>query len=188
MNRGSVERTRLVLVLAVVALIAASLGAGCATSPSIAPPVTSPVTAAPVSPSAVLVEVDVYFTDSARYAGAVPPYEVAVKRTVPSEPSLAARILEEFFRGPTPEERSRGLEAVTSGATGIRSVRIVEGVAHVFLVGTCRSNGATYTVADGIRANLLPLLEVAWVKIYDETGETEQPFGQADSIPFCLEP
>ncbi len=58
----------------------------------------------------------------------------------------------------------------------------------MFSNGTCRGGGATYTVANLIRANLLPFAEIAWVKVYDERGETEDPAGQGDSIPLCLEP
>jgi hypothetical protein len=29
---------------------------------------------------------------------------------------------------------------------------------------------------------------VRWVKIYDQNGRTERPFGHSDSIPFSLEP
>ena len=29
---------------------------------------------------------------------------------------------------------------------------------------------------------------IHWVKIYDQNGRTERPFGHGDSIPFSLEP
>jgi hypothetical protein len=29
---------------------------------------------------------------------------------------------------------------------------------------------------------------IYWVKIYDQNGRTERPFGHGDSIPFSLEP
>ena len=102
--------------------------------------------------------------------------------------SRAWATIRALLAGPTAEERANGLAAVTSGFTGVRMLRLIDGVAHVYLDGTCHGGGATYTVADLIRANLLPFPEIVAVKVYDEHGETEQPTGPVDSIPLCLEP
>lgn len=133
-------------------------------------------------------EITVYFTDRERYASATPPYEVAVRRTVAASEDPAEAMMRAFFEGPTAEERARGLEAITSGATGFRSLTIDDGIARIYLTGECDSRGATYTVAQPIRRNLLQLPQVEHIKIYDEEGTTEQPEGPSDSIPFCLEP
>jgi hypothetical protein len=71
-------------------------------------------------------------------------------------------VLAEFFRGLTEEEWALGLEQVTSSITRFSSLVIEDGIARVYLTGSCRSNGATYTIAQPIIANL--------------------------SIPFCREP
>ena len=97
-------------------------------------------------------------------------------------------VLEEFFLGPTLEEQTQGLIAVTSGATGFSSLVVGDGVAHVYLEGVCNSGGATYTIAQPLAVNLKQFDAIETVKIYDENGGTEVPDGPSDSIPFCLEP
>jgi hypothetical protein len=171
---------------AIRAALVVALVAGCAggVSPSVSPPASS---GGPSADPDLLV----YFLDQTRYATAVPPYEVMVRR-----PASGARTVEEralatvraLFVGPTSAERAQGLTAVTSGLTGVREVRLIDAVAHVYLEGTCRGGGATYTVANLLAANLLPFPEIEWLKVYDERGETEEPTGWRDSIPICLEP
>jgi hypothetical protein len=135
------------------------------------------------------VTLNVYFTDSNRYAEATEPFEVAVSRTAPAGSNLPEAVLTEFFQGPTAEEARQGLVAITSGATGFRELHIdQDGIAHVTLDGPCSSMGATYTIAQPLMKNLLQFEEIDYVKIYDAEGETEVPEGRSSSIPFCLEP
>ena len=171
-----------------LALLAASVVLGAAACA--APAATIPPTAAQTGPAPPLTgeELVVFFLDEGRYAVGTEPYEVAVVRPAGGATDRPRAVLDALFEGPTPEERARGLALVASGFTGVGSLRIADGVAHVSLVGTCRGGGATYSVANLVRANLLPFAEIAWVKVYDEHGETETPASQADSIPFCLEP
>jgi len=145
-------------------------------------------TPTPVPTEPTKIEISVYFTDSNRYAAATPPFEVAVTRYVAPTSNLPEAVLTEFFRGPTDQEHAQGLDLITSGFTGFASLRIEDGVAHVYLTGLCTSHGATYTIAQPLLANLLPFGEIDFVKIYDAEGETEEPTGQTNSIPFCLEP
>jgi hypothetical protein len=98
------------------------------------------------------------------------------------------RVLELFFQGPSESERAQGLELVTSGFTGFSALLIEDGIAHLYLTGECRSNGAVYTIAQPIVANLTRFEEIRYVKIYDENGTTENPEGPSNSIPECLEP
>lgn len=140
------------------------------------------------APSPSTVEVQVYFLDENRYAVGEQPFEVAVPRQVPADRLLSESILTELFKGPTAEERARGLELVTSGSTGFSRVTIENRIARIYLTGECNSQGATYTIANLILANLLPLDNIDYVKIYDQSGETEVPEGPSNSIPFCLEP
>jgi len=147
----------------------------------------SPSTPRP-TPTFDLVSVTVYFTDENRYAAGTPPFEVAVTRLVPASSNLPEAVLLAFSEGPTSEERGQGLEAITSGFDGVDSLVIEDGIARVYLSGECASLGATYTIAQPIMRNLLQFQYVSYVKIYDENGETEEPEGETNSIPFCLEP
>lgn len=173
--------TVLALLLAFVLLPA------CETQPSPTSVVTEP-TPTPIATEPAPTEIFVYFTDSDRYAKGTPPFEVAVKRYVTPTANLPEAVLTEFFKGPTEEERAQGLELITSGFTGFSALVIEDGVAHVYLAGPCDSQGATYTIAQPLLANLLQFDEIEFVKIYDSNGETEEPTGPSNSIPFCLEP
>lgn len=171
-----------------LALLVASIVLGVAAC--VVPAASTPASSEPTGPTPppTAEALVVYFLDEGRYAVGTEPYEVAVVRPAGGATDRPRAVLDALFAGPTPDERAQGLALVASGFTGVGSLRIEEGVAHVRLVGTCRGGGATYTVANLIRANLLPFAEIAWVKVYDEDGETESPAGQSDSIPFCLEP
>jgi hypothetical protein len=133
-------------------------------------------------------EISIFFTDENNYAQAIEPYEKAVTREIASGSGLPEAVLTEFFQGPTPEEQAEGLVLVNSGFTGFSELLVDQGVAHVYLTGECESTGATYTIAQPLRANLLQFEHIDAVKIYDETGHTEDPDGPESSIPFCLEP
>ncbi len=132
--------------------------------------------------------ITVYFTDHNAYLAATPPYEVGVTRTVPYTPAIARAVLLQFFAGPTPAEAAAGLELITSGATGFSNITIHDTIARVYLTGNCNSEGATYTIANALYANLIQFSTVSYVKIYDQNGHTEQPSGYTNSIPACLEP
>jgi hypothetical protein len=139
-----------------------------------------------VSPASVTITV--YFTDIARFQVGTEPYETAVTRTVPAPASLPEAVLTQLFLGPTEAELLQGLEVILSGTTGFSKLTVANGVARVYLTGTCASNGSTYTIANLIFANLKQFPEIQWIKIYDPNGETETPDGQSSSIPICLEP
>ena len=157
---------------ALLVWLAASCGAG--PSPASTPP--------------DWVEVTVYFTDRDAYAVGVPPFEVGVTRLVPASSNIPEAVLEAFFAGPALEEEQRGLMMIASGFQGVLELEISDGVARVFLSGECSSQGATYTVAQPIHRNLLQFPEVRAVKIFDEDRTTEDPLGEGNSIPACLEP
>jgi hypothetical protein len=127
----------------------------------------------------------VYFTRGT--PGESPPYEAAVIRTVHST-NLPEAVLNEMFSGPTESEIALGLSLNTNGATGFSSLTIADGVANVYLTGSCDSGGATYTIANVIRTNLLQFVQIQHIRIYDPGGTTENPDPNADSIPACLEP
>jgi spore germination protein GerM len=152
-----------------------------ACSPAEPAPSVATVTPATVS-------LTIYFTDTARYQVGTEPYEAAVTRTVTAPASLPEAVLSQLFLGPTETEKGQGLSLVLNGTTGFSELTIENGIARVYLNGTCASNGATYTIANLINANLTQFPEIQWIKIYDQNNETETPDGQSGSIPFCLEP
>jgi spore germination protein GerM len=146
----------------------------------------SPVPTEPVSPATVTLTI--YFTDVARYQVGTEPYETAVNRIVPVPASLPEAVLTQLFLGPTEAENAQGLAVILSGTTGFSKLTIENGIARVYLTGQCSSQGATYTIANLINANLIQFPEIQWIKIYDQNNETETPEGQSGSIPVCLEP
>ncbi|MGI5153970.1 AMIN-like domain-containing (lipo)protein [Microbispora sp. CA-102843] len=133
------------------------------------------------------VPVRTYFLDSRAYAAGRRPYTAAVSRPV-TPPSTARGALQRLFAGPTQAEYAKGLRFVASGATGVRSVVVRDGVAHVRLTGSLGSGGSAFTVADEITPTLKRLPGIRWVKIYDAHDRTERPKGQSDSVPESLEP
>jgi hypothetical protein len=143
-------------------------------------------TSEPVAPETVTLTI--YFTDTARYQVGTEPYETTVKRSVPVPASLPEAVLTQLFLGPTEAEKNQGLQVVLSGTTGFSKLTIENGIAHVYLTGNCASQGATYTIANLIEANLKQFPEIQWIKTYDQNNETETPDGQSGSIPLCLEP
>ena len=150
---------------------------------------SSPIpTGVRVTTAPEVVTLTVYFIDMARYQVGTEPYERAVTRTIQTTDSLPEAVLTQLFLGPTNDEKAQGLDIFLSGTTGFSKLTIENGVARVYLTGTCNSKGATYTIANLIEANLRQFPGIQWVKIYDQSGETETPNGQSGSIPFCLEP
>jgi len=155
------------------------------------------------SPSRLVIDIEaafqtvpkqVFFIDVNKVEEGTPPYVTPVSRPVlPASP--ATGVMDRLFAGPTPGEAEAGLlppkfPSLTerSGATDYRNLRIRNGIARIKLTGGCDSGGSTVTVADEIMPTLKQFDTVDFVKIYDPDGETEQPRGRTDSIPFCLEP
>jgi hypothetical protein len=128
-----------------------------------------------------------YFLNSHRFAVGHAPYTEAVYRPV-IPPATAFGAMQRLFAGPTQAELARGLKFVSSGATGFKILSIRDGVARVQLFGKVSSGGSTFTIASEIMPTLKQFRSVHWVKIYDQKGHTERPFGHSDSIPFSLEP
>ncbi|HMB23379.1 MAG TPA: hypothetical protein VKP08_11135, partial [Anaerolineales bacterium] len=131
---------------------------------------------------------DVYFVNKFRYENNLPPFEVTGDRWARSN-MLPQSALDEFFKGPGSTERySYGWIGVYNGFTGYSKLEIRDGVAYVYLKGTCTPNGRDFNVADLIALNLKQFSEIRFVKIYDENGTTQNPDGLSDSIPACLQP
>ncbi|HMV98428.1 MAG TPA: hypothetical protein PKE48_19155, partial [Anaerolineales bacterium] len=119
-----------------------------------------------------------------------PPFEVEGKRYASSSTDFAKFVLDEYFKGPgLTEKNDYGWTAVFSGFTGYSKFEVKEGVAYVYLKGTCNSAGRDYNLADILMVNLKQFSSrIQFVKIYDENGTTQIPDGASDSIPACLAP
>lgn len=135
-----------------------------------------------------MADVIVYFQDETRFAVGTEPYEVGVVRSFHPDAFLPRLALQAYFDGPTDEEYAQGLRAVLSSCTGFSEFSIQDGIAMVKLDGPCTSGGSTYTIAQPIMKTLLQFPEIHYVKIFDSAGNTEEPFGPSNSIPFILEP
>ncbi|PWB74854.1 MAG: hypothetical protein C3F07_06720, partial [Anaerolineales bacterium] len=131
---------------------------------------------------------DVYFTDNERLIRGELPYEVPVTRFVPSSRNLVGGVLDEFFKGPSDVERNEGLAIILNGFTGYSKLEFADGVAHVYLTGTCQSNGTLYNIARPLTLNLKQFPDIQFVKIYDQYGDTREPAARVDSFPVCLDP
>jgi hypothetical protein len=132
--------------------------------------------------------IDVYFVNKFRYENNLPPFEVTGDRWARSN-VLPQSALNEYFKGPGSTERYYyGWIALYNGFTGYSKLEIRDGVAHVYLTGTCAPDERDFNIADLITLNLKQFPEIKFVKIYDENGETQNPAGLSDSIPACLQP
>jgi len=154
-------------------------------SPTTAPQPTAVIVLPTVEPAGQ--EISVYFMDENRFVAATEPYEVAVIRTTSSD-DLPLAVLETYFTGPTPQEYDQGLRLLSSGFTHVRELTIENGIARVYLGGTCANNGAAYSVANLIFKNLEQFPEISAVKIYDENNDNLDPDSPNSSLPYCLEP
>jgi len=132
--------------------------------------------------------IDVYFVSKYRYDNNLPPFERTGVRWARTS-NLYNTLLDEYFKGPGTSERySYGWIALYNGFTGYSKFELKDGVANVYLTGTCERAGATYTIADSLIDGFKQFPEVKYVKIYDENGTTQDPTGLNDSIPACLRP
>lgn len=132
--------------------------------------------------------IDVYFVNRLRYEANVPPFVVTGDRWARSN-MLPQTALNEYFKGPGSTERfSFGWIALYNGFTGYSKLAIRDGVAHVYLTGTCTPDDREFNIADLVTLNLKQFPEIRFVKIYDENGTTQNPDGLSDSIPACLQP
>jgi hypothetical protein len=123
-----------------------------------------------------------------RYDNNLPPFERAGVRWARTN-NIYGTLLDEYFKGPGATEKySYGWIALYNGFTGYSKFELVNGVANIYLKGTCDRGNATYTIANLLTYNFKQFPEVKFVKIYDENGTTQDPTGLSDSIPACLQP
>ena len=132
--------------------------------------------------------IDLYMVNRFRYENNLPPFVVTGERWARSN-MLPQAALDEYFKGPGSTERFQfGWIALYNGFTGYNRFEIRDGVARVFLTGTCTPDGRDFTIADLITLNLKQFPEIRFVKIYDENGTTQNHDGLSDSVPTCLQP
>jgi hypothetical protein len=131
--------------------------------------------------------IKVYFVNKFRYTNDLPPFEVNGVRWARSN-VLPQSALNEYFKGPGATEKyTYGWIALYSGFTGYSKLEIRDGVAHVYLTGTCAPERRDFNIANLIMDTLKQFPEIQFVKIYDENGTTQNPNGLSDSIPACLQ-
>lgn len=149
-------------------------------------PTRTPTNTRQPSPTPLYVKVNVYFVSKYRYENSLPPYEKAGVRWVRTD-NIAGAVLTEYFKGPGSTERyTYGWIAIYNGFTGYSKLEVSNGIARVYLTGKCEASTNPYTVADILSYNLKQFPDIKYVKIYDENGITEDPFGVSDSKPMCL--
>ena len=128
----------------------------------------------------------IYFADRNRFASGLIPFEVPVKRTVPTSANPIGAVLDEFFKGPPEAEKRIGLVAMLNGFTGYSRAVGNGDVVSVYLKGTCQFTTDWYGIAQALLTNLKQIPGVFYVKIYDQNGQTSLPSGRSDSAPACL--
>lgn len=130
-----------------------------------------------------------YFVDKKKYNAGTPPYEVTAARWTKSSGNFPQFVLNEYFKGPGDTEKNTyGWIALYNGFTGYSKMEFADGIARIYLKGSCNSGGAAYTIADLLKLNLKQFNSIQYVKIYDQNGQTNSPNDAGDSIPACLEP
>ncbi|MEO8354821.1 MAG: peptidoglycan DD-metalloendopeptidase family protein [Chloroflexota bacterium] len=133
-------------------------------------------------------KVNVYFVSRYRLTNNLPPFEVAGVRWARTN-NIIGTILDEYFKGPGSTERyTYGWIGIYNGFTGYSKIEISNGIARLYLTGACEAGEPAYNISDILSYNLKQFPEVRYVKIYDQNGITQDPFGLSDSIPMCLEP
>ena len=142
------------------------------------------------SPPRVVVDIDTAFSWVDRrvwFVDSNADIRSVVRPIITSAP--AHGLMDRLFAGPTNDEKALGLRFVSSRAKFYSNLTVSSGeVARVRLRGGCDSGGSTVTIANEIFPTLKQLPNITWVKIYDYYLQTENPTGQVDSIPECLEP
>jgi hypothetical protein len=130
----------------------------------------------------------VYFVNKIRYEANAEPFVFTGDRWVRTD-AVLKNTLNEYFKGPGAVERTNfGWIALYNGFTGYSRFELIDNTVHVYLKGTCTSDGRDFTIANLLILNLKQFPEVRFVKIYDENGSTQNPLGAADSVPACLQP
>ena len=114
---------------------------------------------------------------------------VAGKRWAATSLDLPRFVVDQYFRGPGYIEKYfYGWTAPMNGVTGYSQLDVSDGIARLYLMGPCNSQGSTFTLAQPIMQSLRQFSDIQFVKIYDMHGSTEMHDGPQNSIPACLEP
>lgn len=160
-------------------------------TPSRTPTVTrTPTSTATRFPTAIppYTKLSVYFVNTVALNAGTPPFEVAGYRWVKSTDNFVADVLNEYFKGPGYTEKYvYRWTAIYSGFTGYTRLEVADGIARVYLRGTCAPTDYNYTIAQPLKVNLKQFTSIKFVKLYDQNGTTQHPDGASDSIPNCLD-
>lgn len=136
-------------------------------------------------PNVAKVTTKLYFVDQAKLDAGAEDYFVEVTREVGAK-APAKNAVWNLFKGPTEDEKAKGLVFLSSGTVGFQGFSIEGDTATLQLRGACSSNGGTVTVYDHLTRTLKAFPEIEHVRIVgpDESVPTEP----GDHRPACLEP
>ena len=132
----------------------------------------------------------VYFTNLSRVKNGTVPNEEAVSRDIPSSSNPIQAALDEYFRGPSAAERSRGLFAPWDGFVGYQRLQFSNGILRVYLSGSCQPENSAYNISQPLIATLKQFEGVEYVKLYDEYGHSRDREGRTQTVfdPSVLPP
>ena len=134
-------------------------------------------------------QIKVFFANKTRLVLDEPPYEVSRNRFVLSNSNLPQAVLALYFHGPDlNEQKYFGDMSIYDGFRGYSKFELSDGLAHVYLTGSCKHMQFPISIAQMLYTNLKQFPEIKAVKIYDENGQTEYPDSEGDSAPTCLNP
>ncbi|HEY5902839.1 MAG TPA: hypothetical protein VIU39_09810, partial [Anaerolineales bacterium] len=150
-------------------------------------PTITPTLRPSATPTPSTIQVGIYFTVMKRVPGGTTLQDELVLRQVPSSMNPVVGVLDEYFRGPSAEEQSRGLSAIWNGFVGYRRVDYSNGILEVYLSGRCESSSTGYSIAQPLTASLKQVPGVRFVKLYDQYDRTRDAVGDTDSAPACLD-
>mgnify|MGYP000067466780 FL=1 len=133
-----------------------------------------------------MVDATIYLIDTKAVAEGKEPTMVAVTRKV-GKLAPEKNAVWNVFKGPTDEEKGKGLDVVKSGAEGFEGFVLADGVATLKLRGGCDAGGATVTVYDLLHKTLTGFDSVKHVKVLGPS-DAAAPEGMVDHRPDCLQP
>ena len=150
-------------------------------------PSDTPTATPSITPTPTPVQLSVYFVNMNPTDDRKPPFHEPVARQVPGGSNLLAAALDEYFLGPSIEEKARGLVALQNGYVSYRRVEFINGVVYVYLAGNCKPTGTGYSIAQPLIATLRQFPGVLYVKLFDEYDHTADAAHAVDSWPVCLD-
>lgn len=131
------------------------------------------------------VDATIYLIDKAKYEAGEEDYWVPVTRKVGAK-SPAKNAIWNMFKGPTAEEKAKGLVFMDSGATGFQGFKLEGDTVTLQLREGCDSKGSTVTVYDHLAKTLKGFPEISHLRVAGP--DDPMPTEPGDFRPGCLQP